>query len=310
MNLGTTTDIKYLVELDRRNSEDSCFYNCDNPDFETFVNAYGFKTAIGSTSDISSLAPAWGIAAVNLSTAYFNPHQKTEYVDIGIWNVIANKVERMLRTPPKERFPFIEKKYLYGGYGASTRRGVNTYHGYGSYDGSNNYLSDGYWDNWNSQYGSGSKVNDKQEEKKETVDTLFAGTNADSKAAVGTAKIEDIDTTRKQAGFNPKCALVGTPTVTEQENKKNNVIQLPARPLSSTFVTSAFRLIFYATDLVSHYKRDVNYSWITREQWNALLHKHEEALRLLMDQSFFDYLEALVEEETQIFSDTEEDAKK
>ena len=41
-------DIKYIIELDRRGSNDAVYYDNDNPDFEKYVNSFGFTTATGS----------------------------------------------------------------------------------------------------------------------------------------------------------------------------------------------------------------------------------------------------------------------
>ena len=58
-------DINYIIEIDRRGTNDCVFYSCDNPDFEEFIESTGyFKTAWGSVSDISTIAPALGVAAV------------------------------------------------------------------------------------------------------------------------------------------------------------------------------------------------------------------------------------------------------
>ena len=87
-------DLKFMVQLDRRGFRDSVFYQCDNIDFENFVNNFGFETNYGSLSDISVLAPVWGIAAVNFSVGYMDEHSKEErlYVD-ALFNTI-DKVGR------------------------------------------------------------------------------------------------------------------------------------------------------------------------------------------------------------------------
>ena len=53
-------DINYIIEIDRRGTNDCVFYSCDNPDFEKFIESTGyFKTAWGSVSDISTIAPVY-----------------------------------------------------------------------------------------------------------------------------------------------------------------------------------------------------------------------------------------------------------
>lgn len=71
---------KFLVQLDRHGSKDSVYYQCDNPEFENFINTFGFSTNYGTLSDISILGPAWGIAGVNLSVGYYNEHSFSEYL--------------------------------------------------------------------------------------------------------------------------------------------------------------------------------------------------------------------------------------
>ena len=84
-----------LVQLDRRGSRDSVFYDCDNPEFEKWVNSFGFKTAIGTFSDISVIAPVWGIAAVNLSVGYYNEHQLIETLHCIELEQTIKKVRKM-----------------------------------------------------------------------------------------------------------------------------------------------------------------------------------------------------------------------
>ena len=64
------SDLKFLIQLDRRGSDDCVFYDCDNREFVNFIESYGFKENFGSFTDISILCPIWGIAGVNLSIGY------------------------------------------------------------------------------------------------------------------------------------------------------------------------------------------------------------------------------------------------
>jgi hypothetical protein len=74
-------DVNFMIEFDRRGSNDAVFYTCGNQDFINHVLDYtGFKKAYGSFSDICSLMPASQLCAVNLSSGYYNPHTLTEYV--------------------------------------------------------------------------------------------------------------------------------------------------------------------------------------------------------------------------------------
>lgn len=72
--------LKFIVEIDRRGSNDAVFYDCDNPEFEKYITSKDFVMAFGSFSDISLIAPELGIAAVNLSSGYYNAHRLNEYI--------------------------------------------------------------------------------------------------------------------------------------------------------------------------------------------------------------------------------------
>ncbi|MEG1585026.1 MAG: hypothetical protein RR361_08245, partial [Anaerovorax sp.] len=77
---GIVPDVNYIVEFDRGNANDAVFYYCDNRDFTAFVTGFNFLEDWGSFSDISILAPALGIAAVNISCGYYEAHTTSEFV--------------------------------------------------------------------------------------------------------------------------------------------------------------------------------------------------------------------------------------
>ena len=105
------TDLKYIIELDRRGSDDCVFYSCNNPEFDEYVESFGFVTNFGSFSDISTICPAWGMAGVNLSIGYYNEHSVSETLHIGnMFNTIA-KVKKMLEAADSAPiFKYIEEK--------------------------------------------------------------------------------------------------------------------------------------------------------------------------------------------------------
>lgn len=110
---------KYIIELDRANSKDAVFYNCDNPEFTEFITSTtGYKTDWGSCSDISKLCPASGVAGVNLSCGYYNAHTLGEYVSMEEMANTQKVVEKLLNTECVA-YEYIEKKYTHysGGYG-------------------------------------------------------------------------------------------------------------------------------------------------------------------------------------------------
>lgn len=114
-------ECKALIQLDRQGKNDCVFYDCDNEKFEKLINTYGFKTDIGSFTDISVIAPAWGIAAVNLSVGYYWEHTRAEYLNIYELDKTIMRLEKMLKDCSKwanyEYIPFdyskIAKKYGY-----------------------------------------------------------------------------------------------------------------------------------------------------------------------------------------------------
>ena len=106
-------DVNYIIELDRKGSNDAVFYDCDNPDFEEFITAQYFSTAQGSFSDISVLAPALKRAAVNLSCGYYNAHTLQEYVKFNEMQEIIKQVCGILaKTNKATVFEYIEIDYL------------------------------------------------------------------------------------------------------------------------------------------------------------------------------------------------------
>ena len=102
-------DLRYIVQLDRRGANDCVFYDCDNPDFEKYIESFGFVTAFGSFTDITELCPSWGMAGVNLSIGYRDEHTVSEVLFVGQMLDTIEKVERILsvKNPPSFKFiPF------------------------------------------------------------------------------------------------------------------------------------------------------------------------------------------------------------
>jgi hypothetical protein len=100
-------DVNFIVELDRRGSNDAVFYECDNPDFTKHVCGFGFKEAIGSFSDISIIAPYIGIAAVNISAGYYHEHIRYEYVDLSVVKENIGRVGKLVSTR-SDKFEYLE----------------------------------------------------------------------------------------------------------------------------------------------------------------------------------------------------------
>ena len=112
---GIKPDINYMIELDRRGDNDAVFYDCDNPDFTNFITGFGFYEEFGSFSDISTIAPELGVAAVNISAGYFNEHTQHEYVDMQAVRDNIKRVSKIITTKT-EKFEYIEAYHSYGRY--------------------------------------------------------------------------------------------------------------------------------------------------------------------------------------------------
>ena len=100
--------LKFIVEIDRRGSCDAVYYDCSNPDFEDYVSSKGFVTATGSFSDISLVAPELGVAAVNLSSGYYNAHTLHEYINRAELEATIEMVCEMVSDAALEDFPAFE----------------------------------------------------------------------------------------------------------------------------------------------------------------------------------------------------------
>ena len=92
------TNLKYIIQLDRRGSDDCVFYDCDNEDFVEYIESFGFTWNYGSFTDISELCPPWQIAGVNLSVGYRDEHSATEVLFVGQLLATINKVKKMLNA--------------------------------------------------------------------------------------------------------------------------------------------------------------------------------------------------------------------
>jgi hypothetical protein len=117
--LARTLDFNYIIEFDRQGKNDAVFYECDNPEFEEFITEEFYKTAYGTFSDISYLAPFLGCAAVNLSCGYYKAHTTNEYVVLKeMEDSIQAACDILERTTEADNFTYVEadyySKYDYG----------------------------------------------------------------------------------------------------------------------------------------------------------------------------------------------------
>ena len=101
--------LKFMIELDRSGSNDAVYYDCANLEFEDFISeTTGYTAQWGSYSDISTLAPEAGIAAVNLSCGYYKPHTLDEYVVLKEMFATMDKVVELLQFAQLKTTPQYE----------------------------------------------------------------------------------------------------------------------------------------------------------------------------------------------------------
>lgn len=102
--------VNFIVEMDRRGSNDAVFYHCDNPDFTDFVLSFGFEENHGTFSDISVIAPPLNTAAVNISAGYYNEHRTHEYIDM---LAVENNIRRIgeMIMADSEHYEFIKRTH-------------------------------------------------------------------------------------------------------------------------------------------------------------------------------------------------------
>lgn len=118
----------YIIEFDRKGSNDAVFYECANEEFEEFITKEFYESAWGSFSDISTVAPFLGCAAVNLSCGYYKAHTKDEYVVFSEMKESMKQAMKILARTTDEKFEYIPARYNYYGYGYE----VYDYEAYGA----------------------------------------------------------------------------------------------------------------------------------------------------------------------------------
>ena len=114
-DIAKQLEFNYMIEFDRKGYNDAVFYDCANDDFEDFITDEFYKTAFGSFSDISILAPFFECAAVNLSCGYYNAHTTQEYVVVSEMDESIYQACRILaKTTEEDKFEYVEGHSSYG----------------------------------------------------------------------------------------------------------------------------------------------------------------------------------------------------
>ena len=125
-------ELHYVIELDRRGTNDCVFYDCDNEDFVKYVEQFGFTEAYGSFSDICELCPEWGVAGVNLSIGYVDEHSYQELLYVSPMLATIDKVKKMLSESEIPTFKYILSPYAYNWFNYGKKSGKKGY--YSGYD--------------------------------------------------------------------------------------------------------------------------------------------------------------------------------
>lgn len=107
-------DLKYIIEIDRQGEDDCVFYNCDNKEFEEYVEKFGFVTDWGTFTDISYICPRWGIAGVNVSIGYWREHSTAEILNLRCLMKTISRVAKMLDVVSNaKKYKYIPAKFSY-----------------------------------------------------------------------------------------------------------------------------------------------------------------------------------------------------
>jgi hypothetical protein len=107
---GISPEVQFIVEFDRQGNNDAVFYDCDNPEFTAFVENYGFRQSEGTFSDISYIAPALAIGAVNLSSGYYHAHSRHEIIRIADVESVIERASRLLSNV-STKYRYMEGEY-------------------------------------------------------------------------------------------------------------------------------------------------------------------------------------------------------
>lgn len=102
--------IDFIIEVDRKGNKEAVYYECENKSFNRIWQKEGFVEKTGSFSDICYIAPALGVAAVNLSAGYENAHTLHEYINMKWLNNTIQSIIRVLSRPTK-RYKYIQSTW-------------------------------------------------------------------------------------------------------------------------------------------------------------------------------------------------------
>ena len=189
------SNMKFLIELDRANSNDLVFYSNANQDWINWVeDETNWIKSWGTFSDISHLSPACEVSSVNLSCGYYKAHTVYEYVIMEELLETIEMTKHLLEASEKvETFEYIEKKYNNKYYGMYNNFGGEDYDDYDDLDyyyyrrcnGNNNYKS-----NTPSYDYDYYKAQEKDAETECNLEILFLNEDEEEEYAYMTGKTE------------------------------------------------------------------------------------------------------------------------
>lgn len=117
-DLSKSDRIKYVIDLDRKGSDEAIYYELDNSEFEWFVEKKFWHSDWGTFTDICTICPALGVAGVNLSIGYYKQHTKQEYVVLSEMDRAIEETKALIRrTDPEVTFEYKESRSKYGYWG-------------------------------------------------------------------------------------------------------------------------------------------------------------------------------------------------
>jgi hypothetical protein len=119
-NIVKDIEANFILEFDRKGDVDVVRYQDDSLELTKALEAFGFVASFGSFSDISIIAPHYGISAVNLSSGYYNAHTTSEYVVIEHMESILDKTIKFLESD-KAKIKYEYKKQV-SSYSSYSRR--------------------------------------------------------------------------------------------------------------------------------------------------------------------------------------------
>lgn len=107
-------NVRFIIALDRRGSNDSVYYDCGNEEFKKWIDSFGFVEAKGIKTDICTLCSDWDVTGVNLSVGYYGEHTTSEYVVIEeLQATLAKCINIINKADPDKHFKFEKKEYRY-----------------------------------------------------------------------------------------------------------------------------------------------------------------------------------------------------